>query len=65
MAALHVGVRAGLSQGASARPHQLLVQSGGRLLLGQLHGNRADLQLRRGDTEGRTLSMIVSSLVVV
>jgi len=50
--------------GASARPHQLLAQGGESLLLGLKsrqahlsvrHRHRADLQLRRGGPEGKTL----------
>ena len=37
---------------ASARPYQLLAQGGEGLLLGSLHGHRADLQLRRGGPQG-------------
>ena len=41
--------------GASTRPHQLLAQRSEGLLLGPLHGHRADLQLRRGGSQGEPL----------
>jgi hypothetical protein len=41
--------------GASARPHQLLAQGGEGLLLSSLHSHRADLQQRRGGSQGEPL----------
>ncbi|MFT5339994.1 MAG: hypothetical protein ACI9IO_001746 [Cyanobium sp.] len=66
VAALHAGVRAGMSQGASAPAYQLLAQSLKRFLLGPLHRHGADLQLlcrlperealKDGEPESRGLS---------
>jgi hypothetical protein len=41
--------------GTTARPHQRLAQRSKGLLLGPLHSHRADLQLRRGGSQGEPL----------
>ena len=44
-----------MRRGLSARPHKLLAQCGEGLFLGPLNGHRADLQLRRGGSQGEPL----------